>query len=150
MIPPFDAHGVLPPGVHACTLDEIAAMLCFNPHRRELLGGLRAFISDRLLPDGLRFPLYVDGSFVRSKALPDDIDVVLDLMHGAGDRALKAALLLRFRNDELKRVYHVDFWFRHPEFQNDLAAFFQYLGDKAAAELRLKPRDPKGILRVEL
>jgi hypothetical protein len=48
----------------------------------------------------------------------------------------------------LKSRYHVDVGPRHPALPRDLAAFFQYVGDKAAAELQLPRTHPKGILRI--
>lgn len=36
-------------------------------------------------------------------------------------------------------------WTRHPVIPNDLVLFFQYLGDKAAAELRMDHKIPRGF-----
>jgi len=85
---------------------------------------------------------------VRDKLFPEDIDLVLDVT-GHSDSDLVIALGLHFRRDELKRLYKVDVWPRHPKIPIDLGAFFQYIGDQAAAQLRLKPKHLKGILRIQ-
>ena len=148
MIPPLDDRGLLPAGVWDCTLEEIAARFVTNDHRRNLWAGMTLFIEEKYRPAGLSCPLWVDGSFVRSKPSPSDVDVVLDVSSFAPEAAVQLAIGLRIQHDEIKARYHVDLWVRHPILPNDIALYFQYLGDKAAVELRLRPDDPKGILRV--
>lgn len=90
--------------------------------------------------------------YVRRRDLPKDIDIVLDLQGLPAmdnSRALTMALQLRFEHDQLFREYHVDVWARHPLLPVDLAAYFQYAGLSAAAELRIDERHPKGILRIQ-
>lgn len=149
MIPPFDEHGLLPPGEWPCTLADIEDRLCWNPHRSQMLTGLRQFLATEW-----RYPgkIYVDGSFVRSKPLPADMDVVIDLTDEAASAttALAQAMLICLQRERLRRVYTVDIWVRHPQLPRDLVAFFQYLGTKAEAELRLPAKHPKGILRITL
>ena len=36
MIPPFDEHGYLPPGIHRATLDEIEARFGLEPELRRV------------------------------------------------------------------------------------------------------------------
>ena len=72
MIPQFDADGLLPPGIHWATWDEVTATFGNTPWRRRLLEGLEmAFDSLRLA--GCR-TVYIDGSFVSSKEVPNDFD----------------------------------------------------------------------------
>ena len=148
MIPQLDGNGLLPPGVWDCTLGEIQERFCWNDHRKGLWKGLEQFLDDvyRKLP--VRFPLWIDGSFCRQKPLPSDIDVVLDVSALDGRAAWQLAIPIRMRNPEFKAQYKIDLWARHPDLPHDLASYFQYVGDKAALELQLQPKDPKGILRV--
>lgn len=149
MIPPLDANGLLPAGVWDCTLTEAAGAFCWNAHRRTLWSGLVAFIEHEYRPLGIAAPLWIDGSFVRAKAQPSDIDLVIDLSDIAPiAQAWRLVLPLRLRHDALKAQYHVDVWPRHPDLPNDIAAFFQYVGDKGGAELDIDPSTPKGILRT--
>ena len=72
MIPPFDAAGSLPPGVHEATWDEFVARFGTTPRRLALLAGLKAAL-DALRAAGCR-RAYVDGSFVTFKEEPEDFD----------------------------------------------------------------------------
>lgn len=148
-IPAFDDHGLLPPGIWDCTLGEIEDAFCWNDHRRGILDGLNRFLVREWTPLSIACPLFIDGSFVRKKPLPDDIDVVLDLSNITAIEPLALAIALRIRRDELKATYNVDVWAKHPRLPSDLFAFFQYIGDKAAAELHLDSKHPKGILRIQ-
>lgn len=96
MIPDFDEHGYLPPGIHSATMDEIAQRFGQEPELRrvqmESLGWLvnlarRAGVS-RLL---------VNGSFVTDAFEPNDVDCILLVESGypretAADRELKKGL----------------------------------------------------------
>lgn len=148
VIPALDQHGLLPIGIHDCTLAEIGASYCWTNRRQEIFAGLCNFITQEWLPLNLGVPLYIDGSFVRNKPVPDDVDVVMELSSIQNHMQLSQGMALWLRNRELKAIYNVDVWPRHPMTGNDLAAFFQYIGEKAAAELKLPVRHPKGILRV--
>lgn len=148
-IPEFDERGLLPPGVCDCTLAEIANRFCLNDHRRMLWASFEHFLNAEYRPRGLPPVLWIDGSFSTDKALPSDIDVVTDL-YGAPEGVVGMALGLHLESSRLKASYRVDFWPRHPLIPNDLTQFFQYVGDKRAAQLRIDPHDHKGILRVRL
>jgi hypothetical protein len=72
MIPPVDAAGNLPPGVHEATWDELVARFGTTPRRLALLAGLKAAL-DALRAAGCR-RAYVDGSFVTARTEPGDFD----------------------------------------------------------------------------
>jgi hypothetical protein len=81
MIPPFDDEGLLPYGIHDCSLQEAAARFAGfqNSDRRpQLWARFIEFMGvaneGRLLQEVL-----MDGSFVTAKAEPNDIDLVLVL-----------------------------------------------------------------------
>lgn len=148
MIPPLDDHGLLPSGIHACTWQEIEDYFCWNTKRKTVFAGLQRFLDERWAPIGLNCPILVDGSFVRSKTLPEDVDIVLDLSEVTDMTAIASALVLRLKHESIKLAYYCDVWVKHPLIPNDLSRFFQYLGDKGAAELQLSPEHPKGILKV--
>ena len=150
MIPDFDEYGLLPAGIYDCTLDEIGAVLCFSEKRMILFDGLRRFVADFWIHLPLLSRLLIDGSFVRRKAEPNDIDVVVDLDSSVGlTEAVELAIRFQMREHaHFKEVYNLDVWVRHPGLPKDLSVFFQYLGDKGAADLRLPSKHPKGILRI--
>ncbi len=72
MIPPFEQNGNLPPGIHEATWEEVVARFGTNDHRRNLLDGLRLAI--KALQQVGCTTVYLNGSFVTTKELPNDYD----------------------------------------------------------------------------
>ena len=77
MIPEFTADGLLPQGVHPATLEEISERFGGNERRQQLLAKLIEAL--RLLRAAGCRRVYIDGSFVTTKELPNDIDVCWDI-----------------------------------------------------------------------
>lgn len=76
MIPDFENDGLLPPGIHWATWQEISDRFGTNEHRKLLLAGLmEAFIALKIA--GCH-TAYIDGSFVTNKETPDDFDACWD------------------------------------------------------------------------
>jgi hypothetical protein len=73
MLPDFDETGNLPPGIHVATWAEFSTRFGGNPQRQHLLDGLERGLAI-LRAAGCR-RVYVDGSFVTSKAMPSDYDL---------------------------------------------------------------------------
>jgi hypothetical protein len=72
VIPAFDSSGKLPSGIHLATWKQIVARLGFTTRRKLLLNNLRKALA-ALKAVGVRV-VYLDGSFVTSKAEPGDFD----------------------------------------------------------------------------
>lgn len=72
MIPGFNDSGLLPPGIHWASWDELMARFGTNWWRLQLAAGFRAAIED-LKQAGCR-AVYLDGSFVTDKRYPNDFD----------------------------------------------------------------------------
>ena len=72
MIPAFDENGLLPPGIHWAFWDEFFDRFAFSGWRRRLAAGLRA-AADNLKKAGC-LTVYVNGSFVTNKEVPNDFD----------------------------------------------------------------------------
>lgn len=77
MIPPFNDSGYLPAGVHWATWEEFSSRFKFSTKRVQLLAGLSKAIGVLKIA-GCRL-IYVDGSFVTSKELPNDYDACWDI-----------------------------------------------------------------------
>lgn len=78
-IPNLNTLGLLPPGRHVCTADEIAGRFgAFHggEQRPQLMQKLMAFIAEARA-SGIVSSLLVDGSFVTAKPAPNDIDLVV-------------------------------------------------------------------------
>ena len=72
MIPQFNTDGLLPLGVHWASWNELLDRFGNNTWRRHLLIGLRAAL-DNLKSAGCRI-VYLNGSFVTNKDIPNDYD----------------------------------------------------------------------------
>lgn len=77
MIPEFGSDGNLPPGVHPTTWSEVNSRFGGTTHRRTLLRGLRRALQ-ALRRAGCR-RVFLDGSFVTSKPVPNDFDACWDV-----------------------------------------------------------------------
>ena len=72
MIPSFQENGNLPLGIYWAEWKEFEERFGTNPHRRKLLKGLKAEIAS-FRKAGCR-AIYIGGSFVTAKELPNDFD----------------------------------------------------------------------------
>jgi hypothetical protein len=76
MLPAYTDKGVLPPGVHNASWDELAERFGGSPRRDSLLRGLLE-AAGNLRSAGARV-IWLGGSFVTDKEEPDDWDGVWD------------------------------------------------------------------------
>ena len=122
-IPNFDARGLLPAGVHNCTLMEIETVFAWNVHRRRLCRDFASCFEDELRP---RFaaPVLVDGSFVTRAEEPNDVDVVLDVLGAAREDQRQCLKFWKLHRKRLMSNYRVDLW---PNLLGgeDMVAYFQ-------------------------
>jgi hypothetical protein len=72
VIPPLQADGNLPPGVHWADSTEIQARFGQSPHRYQLFQGFMQAVKE-LKAAGCK-EVFLDGSFVTAKASPNDYD----------------------------------------------------------------------------
>lgn len=72
MLPDFDNEGLLPPGIHPSTWEEVRKRFGTNNHRKGLLAGLKLALES--LKSAGCHAIYLDGSFVTSKENPGDYD----------------------------------------------------------------------------
>ena len=145
-IPQLQQNGLLPTGVHDCSLDDIRASFTWNQHRQQLFDSFLIFLRAEIRPS-FPEPIYFDGSFITDKVSPDDTDVVLDLTNAPDDRKWRGLQLMKQHQTRIRLLYGVHFWVNLPG-DSDFAAFFQYVGVKTARAKGLHPQQLKGILRV--
>jgi hypothetical protein len=112
-IPNLSGFGVLPPGRHDCTLDEIESVYAFNSHRQSLWHDFQGFVAW-----AKKFPapacVLIDGGFTSDKAAPKDIDVVFDLDGCATPAASHWGGVFLTQQAQLKADFRVDFWIYLP------------------------------------
>ncbi|MGH9935029.1 MAG: DUF6932 family protein, partial [Blastocatellia bacterium] len=80
-IPELNEDGLLPEGVHDCTLDEIGVRFGrfqVTDRRIQLFEKLRLLVEEERQA-GLAIEMIVDGSFVTDKLEPGDIDLLIVL-----------------------------------------------------------------------
>jgi len=94
MIPGFNIEGALPAGVHRATWNEFKARYGANTHRSRIIGGMLEAL--RSLKAAGCQTVYIDGSFVTEKALPNDFDGCWDIRNV--DPAKLDPILLTFAN----------------------------------------------------
>jgi hypothetical protein len=83
-IPDLDDAGLLPPGVHDCTLDEVRrrfGVFQTTDRRPTLYDKLQVLVREAWAT-GLVAEIIIDGSFVTAKPDPNDIDLILVLNAG--------------------------------------------------------------------
>lgn len=86
MIPPFDATGNLPPGIHAATWGEFVERYGLTSHRLTLLAGLKAAL------DVLRIAGCQRVFIITTKVAPGDYDACWEIA-GVDPDALDPTLL---------------------------------------------------------
>src|SRR5689334_1715059 len=77
MLPEFNRVGMLPPGVHWASWEEIQSRFEFSSRRQQLLRGLRLALG--ALKRAGCHRVYIDGSFVTVKREPGDYDACRDI-----------------------------------------------------------------------
>lgn len=149
-IPTLNDHGLLPAGIHDCSVEDMQASFGWNEHRRKLICGFSQFLSNEI-SGVFDYPVYADGSFVTDEKCPNDIDVVLELRGASDAESWRGLMFMQEHQERIRGEYRVDFWvnFRSANRRaNDFVAFFQYLGHKTAKFKGLESTHAKGILRV--
>lgn len=152
-IPPLDRRGLLPPGEHVCTLQDIAARFARSTTRRQALWDqFTLFVNRELLPWASGMSLVVGGSFLSDKAEPDDIDATLriPLTHVGSNVAAITTVGSESGMARIFLAYRVHFFVTFLGFGNDFGAFFQYVGEKTAALRNLQEKDLRGVCIVTL
>lgn len=147
-IPALTTDGYLPVGAHDCTLDDVETRFAGNPHRVQLLNDFRRFLQWLRITHGLDLPYYVDGSYTTRKALPSDIDFIIDISNATQQQIGTAMYLFAVEQSQMKANFRVDFWAYHPGASNDLRQFFQYVRTEELQQRRLPADTRKGILRI--
>lgn len=132
--------GVLPPGVHDATIEEIAARFATTPHRAWLFAGFVRAV-DSLRAAGCNV-VFLDGSFTTAKDHPGDFDGCWD--HAGMDFSRLDPVLQDFTGKrEAQKAKYLGEMF--PAYaQSGAGAFVDFFQvEKASGQ-------PKGILRILL
>jgi hypothetical protein len=147
MIPAFNDFGLLPPGIHSCSLEQFQHVFAFNVRRQQLFESLTQCLQS-MHRESLTGAVLLDGSYATDKQDPSDVEVVLDVRQQERADQDKALVFLVRQHNDLKST-GVD-WYLNLEDggTRDFTMYFQYIGEKTAAVKRCRPKDLKGILRL--
>jgi hypothetical protein len=142
MIPAPNALGELPPGMHTATLAEVEAVFGTTPRRRHLCEGLRRAVQN-LQAAGVR-RVFIDGSFVTTKADPNDVDGCWEWTEVVNLDRLDP-VLLDFANarQAMREKYGVDFFLATWIEAGSGLTFLDFFQ-------RNRSDDPKGIVQLDL
>lgn len=72
----YQENGNLYPGIYQLSWEEFKENYGFNKHRKKLIEGIELVIKE-LKAVGCK-SIYIDGSFVSKKSLPNDFDACWD------------------------------------------------------------------------
>lgn len=146
-VPDFTECGLLPPGIHDCSLVEVSVALCSNQRRLEIWEGLLGFKNwANALPSPKAF--LIDGSYVTDKPIPGDVDLVVDVTDCNDADREQWFNAWEAHHEYVKNTFHVDFYPFVVGLGNDFSAFFQYIRIDEALRRGISPALRKGILRV--
>jgi len=140
-IPPFNQHGLLPPGIHPASLEEVVEKLGFSPKRQDLMErGLKPVV-ERLKALGVR-EVYLNGSFATSRPSPDDIDGYVLTTVGT---TLEVEVIENY--EEWKATYQVDLW---PAYTDEPGEMSQGWWQEHIGHTKEQPPKAKGIVKLIL
>jgi hypothetical protein len=77
MIPPLRKNGLLPPGIHRATLDEVFRAFPARNQQRQILNDSLQQVVVALQTLDPPIMISIDGSYITSKAEPNDVDLLI-------------------------------------------------------------------------
>jgi hypothetical protein len=113
MLPEFNSHGDLPPGVHTAGWEVFQARFGAATLRRVwLLGRLRSLL-DLAASTGKLRRVFIWGSFVTAKPDPRDLDILLIMDEDFEVQEISSAAQVVFDSGRAKLLFTADvFWAR--------------------------------------
>jgi hypothetical protein len=132
---------ILPPGIYDATLEEVYSRFVFNQKRKDLFAGLTKGL-DNLFASGCQ-QIFLDGSYISEKAIPQDYDVCWDARFV--DPRLLDPVFLDFTNKRAnqKKKYLGEFFPAYAIDSNTGQTFLEFFQKDKQTGLA------KGIIRIE-
>ena len=111
MLPAFNQDGNLPEGIHVATEDEVFARFATPSARRQWLGEQLRSLLALAKATGQLARVFMWGSFVTSKEIPNDLDVLLMMDMGFVVEAVPVQAQVVFDHVQARLRFHADvFW----------------------------------------
>lgn len=152
-VPAIIDGGVLPEGIHDCSLDEVREMFATSEHRARLLDRFNQFVQrlGEFIPD-LPVTLYLDGSFITTWEGCRNIDVIVQARDFEGDKSRFLRTLVSARvKREFADLYMVQLRVAIPGLRNARDYFDWYQNVKGEEAWRFGNEISalrKGIVRL--
>ncbi len=146
-IPVLTADGLLPEGVHDCTLDEIGERFGSfqrTDRRCRLFERLEDFLREART-SGLVVAVILDGSFVTDKDVPGDIDlIVVTVARSLFPPVLRPIEYNSLSKHHVRKTFGFDMLLAQ-EGQIDVVEHIEFF-----SQVRERPELRKGLLRIWL
>ena len=111
MLPDFDGEGNLPAGIHPATEEEVFSRFATTSARRQWLGEQLRSILTLAKSTGKLFRVFLWGSFVTGKEVPNDLDMLLVMAPDFTVGALPAHCQIVFDHAQARLRFEADvFW----------------------------------------
>jgi hypothetical protein len=138
VMPQFDEHGNLEPGIWDATIKELGERLAQTPHRKKLFNALAAVLD--ILRDANCSEAHLDGSFITTASEPGDYDLCYEPTGMVPTEAWQQLLGLTAADRKKKHLGDIFIHMPEPPFFTNLIEFWQT--DREG--------NPKGIIRIGL
>jgi hypothetical protein len=111
MLSAFNQDGNFPEGIHVATEDEVCARFAPPSARRQWLGEQLRKLLALAKSTGQRARVFLWGSFVTNKEIPNDLDVLLVMDTGFAVEGVPAQAQVVFDHVQARLRFHADiFW----------------------------------------
>jgi hypothetical protein len=115
MLPGFNSDGNLPEGIHLATEDEVFLRFATTSARRQWLGEQLRSLLALAKSTGQLSRVFLWGSFVTSKEVPNDVDVLLVMTADFAVEILPAQCYVLFDYVQARLRFQGDvFWTKAP------------------------------------
>jgi len=112
-LPPLNAEGELPEGVHRASMDEVVAMFGTGTPQRVAVTARLLRVYNLVRATGDLDRLVIFGSYVTKEAHPNDVDVVMVLRDGFRIEACDPKTRVLFDHREAAEAFGASiFWIR--------------------------------------
>jgi hypothetical protein len=111
MLPALDGDGNLPEGIHYATEEELLARFATASARRQWLGEQLRSLLALAKATGQLSRVFLWGSFITSKEVPNDVDVLLVMAADFAIEAVPTHQQVLFDHVQARLRFHADvFW----------------------------------------
>ncbi len=141
----FNSKGLLPPGIHVVTLEQLETNFTWSNHRKKLFKKFKGAYKNLTRANVKK--IWIDGSYVESKEHPNDIDGCWEYTNDVNVDKLDPVFLdFHPPREAMKKKYGVDFLISNMPMidlsgkQTTIVDFFQIS----------RSGDKKGILLIQI